>query len=152
MLFAAKKRNPPEPLQTTTQDRGQGQRPHPHRRHQRLNLKTKRDKLTASLLGLTIAMPFLWLKFSKSIIHPFPFSRQEIETQTFVYMAGGVLMWITFALFAVNIAQARWKKITKAFLYYCIYDAVIFFLFYSENNFYYLPLGAFLFIFWKFSK
>lgn len=117
-----------------------------------LRVVSRRDAITVTWLALAVALPFIHLRFSEKIIDPFLTASVPMRTDTFVYMLCSGLSLICYGMFSYRAAIPRLKVFAWLWLWYCIYDLLLFIWCYNDKSYYYLPYVIMLAVTWKLFK
>ena len=118
----------------------------------RLRVVSRKDALTVSILAGSIAVRFIHLKFATQVVDPFIIVSRPMEIRWFVYFLGDAVGNVLFAWFVYRAAVSRLRIFAWLYLWYCIYDLILFIWCYNDKHYYFVPYVIMLAVTWKLFK
>jgi hypothetical protein len=112
----------------------------------------RKDVWTVILLVVAVVLPFLHLKFGPAMIDGFINCHRPMETRWYVYFLSHGVAQVSFGGFVYRAITERFRPFAWLWLWYCVYDLILFFWCFNEKNYYYIPYAILLVLTFKLYK
>lgn len=118
----------------------------------RLRLRNRGDSYTVILLVVAVVLPFVHLKFGSAMFDGFINCHRPMETRWYVYFLSQEIAQVSLAGFIYRACRPVFRPFAWLWLWYTVYDLLMFLWCCNEATYYYLPYVILLILTFKLYK